>query len=127
MYVFVLQGIEPRRRPAWAQGVDPLGEYVPGLGEGVATETEEDVKPPPMFRVLMHNDDYTTMDFVVAVLMSIFGKEAESAVRIMLNVHQNGYGVCGVYTEDIASTKIAAVHSQAQSAGYPLRCSMEPD
>jgi len=109
------------------QGVNPLGEYVPGLGEDVATEIEEHVKPPSMFRVLMHNDDYTTMDFVVAVLMSIFGKKAEDAVRIMLSVHHNGYGVCGVYTEDIASTKIAAVHSRAQSAGYPLRCSMEPD
>jgi len=122
-----LKEILPRRELAWMQGVDPLGEYVPGLGEDVATETEEDVKPPPMYRVLMHNDDYTTMDFVVGILMSIFGKEAEDAVRIMLNVHQNGYGVCGVYTEDIASTKIATVHSRAQSAGYPLRCSMEPD
>lgn len=109
------------------QGSDRLGEYVPEFGDGVATETEDEVKPPSMFRVLMHNDDYTTMEFVVSVLMSVFGKEAEDAVRIMLNVHQKGVGVCGVYTEDIASTKIATVHARAQSAGYPLRCSMEPE
>jgi ATP-dependent Clp protease adaptor protein ClpS len=119
--------MKPGLRPAWTQGDDPLGEYVPGLGEGVATETEEHVKPPQMYRVLMHNDDYTTMDFVVSILMGVFNKEAEDAVRIMLNVHHKGFGVCGVYTEDIASTKIAIVHARAQSAEYPLRCSMEPD
>ena len=108
------------------QGSFRLGEYIPGLGADTATDTKEEVKPPPMFRVLMHNDDYTTMEFVVAVLHSVFNKSAEDAVRIMLNVHQNGLGVCGVYTEDIAATKIATVHAQAQANGYPLRCSMEP-
>lgn len=103
-----------------------MAEYVPGLGEGVATETREEVKPPPLFRVLMHNDDYTTMDFVVAVLRTVFHKEPEEAVRIMLNVHENGVGVCGVYTEDIAATKISTVHANAQANGFPLRCSMEP-
>jgi ATP-dependent Clp protease adaptor protein ClpS len=96
-------------------------------GTGVASEVKEDVATPRLFRVLMHNDDYTTMEFVVAVLMSIFGKAQDDAVRIMLNVHQRGVGMCGVYTAEIAETKIATVHERAQENGYPLRCSMEPE
>lgn len=79
-----------------------------------------------MYRVLMHNDDYTTMDFVVAVLVVIFGKPFDEAERIMLNVHRKGVGICGVYPQEIAETKIAQVHERAQESGFPLRCSMEP-
>jgi ATP-dependent Clp protease adaptor protein ClpS len=74
----------------------------------------------------MHNDDYTTMDFVVAVLVVIFGKPFDEAERIMLNVHRKGVGICGVYTEEVAETKVAQVHERAQESGFPLRCSMEP-
>lgn len=96
-------------------------------GTGLASDVEDEVKPPKMYRVLMHNDDYTTMEFVVAVLVSVFRKTGEEAVEIMLNVHQRGAGVCGVYTSSIAETKIETVHSRAQDNGFPLKCSMEPE
>jgi ATP-dependent Clp protease adaptor protein ClpS len=96
-------------------------------GTGLASDVQDEVKPPKMYRVLMHNDDYTTMEFVVAVLVSVFKKSSEEAVEIMLNVHQRGAGVCGVYTANIAETKIGTVHSRAKEYGFPLRCSMEPE
>jgi len=96
-------------------------------GTGVAPTVEDEIKPPRMYRVLMHNDDYTTMEFVVAVLVTVFKKTPEDAVDIMLNVHQKGVGTCGVFTADVAETKISTVHSRARDAGYPLRCSMEPE
>ncbi len=73
----------------------------------------------------MHNDDYTTMDFVVSMLESVFHKSAAEANRIMLNIHYRGLGVCGVYPFDIAETKVMKVHAQARAAGHPLRCSIE--
>ncbi|MBU2490357.1 MAG: ATP-dependent Clp protease adaptor ClpS [Proteobacteria bacterium] len=80
-----------------------------------------------MYRVLLHNDDYTTMDFVVQVLTSVFRKPSAEAVLIMLNVHENGIGVAGVYTAEVAETKIHIVHQMAREKGFPLRCSMEPE
>lgn len=80
-----------------------------------------------MFRVLLHNDDYTTMEFVVDVLMAIFKKTVEEATQIMLNVHKKGIGVCGVYTREIAETKVEAVIRLAHENGYPLRCTMEKE
>jgi ATP-dependent Clp protease adaptor protein ClpS len=75
--------------------------------------------------VLLHNDDYTSMDFVVAVLIDIFRKSREQAMSIMLSVHEKGIGVCGVYTAEVAETKVAMVHARARAEGFPLRCSME--
>ena len=89
------------------------------------SNVDEDVKEPTQFRVLLHNDDYTTMEFVVLVLMDVFNKNEAEAVRIMLAVHKEGIGVCGVYPEEMAETKVAQVHSMARRAGYPLRSSME--
>ena len=80
-----------------------------------------------MYRVLLHNDDYTTMEFVVEILVHIFHKTIEDATRIMLNVHEKGLGVCGVYTFEVAETKVDTVHSIARDHGYPLKCSMEKD
>ena len=80
-----------------------------------------------MYRVLLHNDDYTTMEFVVEVLVHIFRKTIEDATRIMLNVHEQGVGVCGVYTFEVAETKVDTVHSIARDHGFPLKCSMEKD
>jgi len=88
-------------------------------------ERENDVMEPRMYRVILHNDHYTTMDFVVQVLMTVFHKPAAQATRIMLDVHKKGHGVCGVYTYDIASTKIAQVHFMARQREYPLKCSMD--
>lgn len=95
------------------------------LQGGVATDQRREVKEPPLFQVLLHNDDYTTMDFVIMILESVFHKKAEDATKIMLNVHQKGVGVAGVYTRDMAETKIALVHELARQHEYPLKCSLE--
>ena len=87
--------------------------------------TAQDVKEPSMYKVLLHNDDYTTMEFVVQVLVSVFHKSVEEAIRIMLNVHHKGSGVCGLYTFEVAETKVKTVIRLARDNGYPLQCSME--
>ena len=82
---------------------------------------------PPMYRVLLLNDDYTPMDFVVEILREIFHKDRPEAERIMLNVHRKGAGLCGLYTYEIAGTKVTRVRAKAKEAGFPLRCTMEPE
>lgn len=82
--------------------------------------------PPPMYQVVLLNDDYTPMEFVVLVLQSVFGKPEEEAARIMLQVHHEGRGVCGVYTRDIAATRVERVRQMAQMRQHPLQCVMEP-
>ena len=94
---------------------------------GAAVLPEIEAEKPRMYRVFLHNDDYTTMDFVVGVLMEIFNKQMDEAVRIMFAVHRKGLGECGVYTAEIAETKMDRVHSRARAVGFPLRCSMEPE
>jgi ATP-dependent Clp protease adaptor protein ClpS len=83
------------------------------------------IEIPKMYIVLLHNDHYTTMDFVVEVLTRIFHMTAEKANQIMLDVHKKGRGICGVYTLDIASTKTAQVHDMAKERQFPLKCSYE--
>ncbi len=97
----------------------------PRSGEEIDVEDEVDLREPRMYRVILHNDHYTTMDFVVEVLISVFHKPAAEATRIMLDVHRKGKGICGVYTYDIASSKVSLVHSMAKEREFPLRCSME--
>jgi len=82
---------------------------------------------PRLFKVLLHNDDYTTMEFVIEVLEAIFIKSPAEAFRIMMQVHENGLGVCGAYSFEIAETKIALVHERARRHGFPLRASMEEE
>ena len=94
--------------------------------EKLKAELVAEIKPPPMYQVIMLNDDFTTMDFVVDVLMSIFKKTADEAERIMLNIHYQGRGLCGVYPKDIAATRILQVHQLAQLEQHPLKCIMEP-
>jgi ATP-dependent Clp protease adaptor protein ClpS len=91
----------------------------------VATETEKKLKKPPLYKVLLHNDDYTTKEFVVQILQYVFNKEQTAAVQIMLHVHKKGIGVAGVYTYEIAETKVALVESLARQNEYPLKCTME--
>ncbi len=86
---------------------------------------DEELREPPLFRVLLHNDDYTTMEFVIAVLMEVFHKSAEAAAQIMLSVHEKGMGVCGVYPHEVAETKVALVRARAERAGFPLKCTLE--
>jgi ATP-dependent Clp protease adaptor protein ClpS len=91
----------------------------------VVTETEKKLKKPPLYKVLLHNDDYTTKEFVVQVLQYVFHKEPTEAVQIMLHVHRKGIGVAGVYSYEIAETKVAVVESLARQNEYPLKCTME--
>ena len=93
---------------------------------GVATKERTRTKKPPMYKVLLHNDDYTTKEFVVLVLQSVFHKSEGEAVRIMMHVHNNGIGIAGVYTYEVAETKIAKTVQLVQSYEYPLQCSLEP-
>lgn len=83
------------------------------------------VKTPKLFKVMLLNDDYTTMDFVVSILETIFKKSPAEAVQIMLHVHHKGQGICGVYSKEIAETKVSMVHERASAEGFPLRCIME--
>jgi len=89
--------------------------------------TRSQTRTPPQYKVLLLNDDYTPMDFVVEVLMRFFGKSELEAVRTMLEVHHAGVGVAGVYTFEIAETKVNQVMNAAQEAEYPLQCTMEPE
>ncbi len=95
--------------------------------EGVISETRDELKEPPMYKVMLLNDDYTTMEFVVEILMYVFHKSAEESTQIMLKVHRNGMGVCGVYTYEVAETKVDTVHALARERGFPLKCTMERD
>jgi ATP-dependent Clp protease adaptor protein ClpS len=94
---------------------------------GVATVDKTKVKRPRRYKVLLHNDDYTTMEFVIYVLQKHFGKNSEEAYAIMLKVHHEGVGVCGVYTYEIAETKVQKVSREARSNGHPLLCTFEPE
>ena len=89
------------------------------------TRTEKKVKQPPLFKVLLHNDDYTTMEFVVHVLQSVFNHDEALATQIMLHVHRKGIGVAGVYAHEVAETKVEQTHELARAHEFPLRCSME--
>ncbi len=91
----------------------------------VLTHTRQRTEEPPMYKVLLHNDDYTTMEFVIYILEKVFRKTMPEATRIMLNVHQRGIGVAGVYNRELAETKTATVEQLARKNEYPLKCSLE--
>jgi ATP-dependent Clp protease adaptor protein ClpS len=94
-------------------------------GTGIVVETKTRTKKPSMYKVLMLNDDYTPMEFVVHVLERFFGKNREEATTIMLHVHRRGVGVCGVYTYEVAETKVTQVMDLARRHQHPLQCVME--
>ncbi len=102
-----------------------MGDFHPELEEGVRSKTKKDVKEPSMYKVLLLNDDYTTMDFVVEVLRFVFHKSVMDATQIMLNVHRNGFGLCGIYPFEVAETKVNTVETLARENGFPLKCIME--
>lgn len=96
-------------------------------GHELETQERQETKTPSLFRVFLLNDDFTTMDFVVQVLEQVFHKSPVEATQIMLHVHKSGKGLAGVYTKEIAETKIDVVHTIARKNGYPLRCGLEKE
>lgn len=102
-------------------------EYDPGNSNQLETEDQQKIELPKKYKVILHNDDYTPMEFVVEVLMDVFKKDELTATNIMLNVHNLGHGVCGIYSYEIAETKVARVMDLAQQHEYPLRASMEAE
>jgi ATP-dependent Clp protease adaptor protein ClpS len=108
-------------KPGTPERGDPQRE------SGVATQTRRKVARPDRFKVLLYNDDYTPMEFVVEILESIFGKGPSSATQIMLQIHKSGMGVAGVFVLEVAETKVAAVHTEAGRRGYPLRAGVEKE
>ena len=97
----------------------------PKTGRSVLEKTRAETREPDLYSVILLNDDYTTMDFVVQVLESVFNKGPAEAFRIMMQVHTQGHGLCGVFPWDIAETKVAATHDLAQERGFPLRAIIE--
>ena len=95
--------------------------------KATSTETSAEVKPPRKFKVILHNDDYTPMEFVVDVLKHFFHLNEEISVQIMLQVHCHGRGICGVFTRDIAETKVVLVNDFSKIHQHPLLCSIEPE
>jgi len=106
---------------------DDQGEGPGGPNVGIATRTRTRTKKPSLYKVLMLNDDYTPMEFVVHVLERFFQKSREEATRIMLHVHRRGVGVCGVYTYEVAETKVTQVMDLARQNQHPLQCTIEKE
>ena len=107
--------------------VPPLANPKPDGGQGavVAERKPAKTEPPRMYRVVLLNDDYTPMEFVVMVIQEYFKRDLETATQIMLKIHHDGRGVCGVYSKDVASTKVELVLAAARRGGHPLQCIME--
>ena len=98
-----------------------------GTGTGIVTKTRSKTKKPSLYKVLLLNDDYTPMEFVVLILEKIFNKNREEAVEVMLHVHRHGVGVCGVFTYEVAETKVAQVIEFARRHQHPLQCTLEKE
>lgn len=100
---------------------------IPAPKTEINTKNDTRTAPPKRYKVLLLNDDYTTMDFVVTILKQVFSRGNQDAIRIMLQVHRQGMGVAGVYVKDIAEMKCETVHNLAGAHGFPLHCIMEPE
>lgn len=129
-YIFNSEGARrPAGRPA-REFLEPMAEdkdnqKEPGIGVGVVTKTSPKTKRPSLYKVILLNDDYTPQEFVVWLLQAVFKKDPEEAIRIMLHVHQTGVGICGVYTYEVAETKVAQVMELSRRNQHPLQCTME--
>jgi ATP-dependent Clp protease adaptor protein ClpS len=107
----------------------PIPAAPPSVGSDDSVVLErrtQRTKPPQMFQVVLLNDDFTPMEFVVHVIQEFFGKDRETATQIMLKIHLEGKGICGIFTRDVASTKVDQVLAAARAAGHPLQCLSEP-
>lgn len=114
-----------QRPPRAADDDKPRRGGAGGPGTAIITKTRTQTKKPSLYRVLLLNDDYTPMEFVVHILERFFNKDRESASRIMMHVHQNGVGECGVFTYEVAETKVTQVMDFARKHQHPLQCVME--
>ncbi len=115
----------PKKPPTTPGPLVPVQQ--PDGGDSVVLErVPQKTKPPQMYQVVMLNDDFTPMEFVVVVIQEFFGKDRETATQIMLKIHLDGKGVCGVYSRDVAATKVDQVMDAAREAGHPLQCLSEP-
>ncbi len=104
-----------------------MGDSQEGAGDpGIAVADETKVEEPKMYKVMLHNDDYTTMEFVIHVLMKFFNKNYDDAHGVMLKVHHEGVGLCGIYTFEVAESKSAKVNKYSRGKGHPLKSSIEP-
>jgi ATP-dependent Clp protease adaptor protein ClpS len=103
------------------------GKGKDGTGTGIVTKTRPKVKKPSLYKVLLLNDDYTPMEFVVHILEKFFAKNREDAVEVMLHVHRHGVGICGVFTYEVAETKVAQVIEFSRRHQHPLQCTMEKE
>ncbi len=112
---------KPPRPPQPPDGQPPAD----GQGSVVAERQTQKTEPPKMYQVVMLNDDYTPMEFVVMVLQEYFKRDLETATQIMLKIHHEGRGVCGVYSKDVAATKVELVLAAARRGGHPLQCILE--
>jgi ATP-dependent Clp protease adaptor protein ClpS len=104
-----------------------MSTSAPDSHESELAEISEEVTEPPLYRVLIHNDDYTPKAFVVEVLMKVFNKAMDEATGIMWHTHQNGTGLCGIYTLEVAETKVNLVTDAARSSGFPLKLTIEEE
>jgi len=104
-----------------------MSDHEPDIQEGVISEIDEEVSEPPMYKVLLHNDDFTTKEFVVSILVAVFNKSLDDATRLMWEIHKKGTGLCGVYPFEVAETKIGIVTATARENGFPLKSTMEPE
>jgi len=116
-----------RRAAVWVMSENEKRTGGDGPQTGVVIKTRAKTKKPAMYKVLMLNDDYTPMEFVVHVLERFFNKNREEATRIMLHVHRRGVGVCGVYTYEVAETKVTQVMDVARQNQHPLQCTIEKE
>ncbi len=103
-----------------------MGKFASDTESGTDVREKVKTREPQMYKVVLLNDDYTSMEFVVLVLESVFHKTGSEAQQIMLSVHNNGSGIAGVYTKEVAETKVAIVHHLAKQNQFPLKCALEP-
>jgi len=108
-------------------GGDSDGQNGDGTGTGIVAKTRAKTKKPSLYKVLLLNDDYTPMEFVVHILEKIFTKSREDAIEVMLHVHRHGVGVCGLFTFEVAETKVTQVIEFARRHQHPLQCTMEKE
>ena len=104
-----------------------LSSKPPDIQEEILEEIEKKTTEPPMYKVLLHNDDYTTKEFVVEVLVAVFNKSIDEATQLMWHVHNNGIGVCGIYPYEMAETKVSLATTAARENGFPLKTTMEKE